>query len=270
MEQSPEKEEDAVAKVRFQHQIVTYDVGGRAVLAARAYDSAGRRLKLDRFGNRDSQDGSVNYFWGEPAKLELVISHRRFEKLIPFEIVRNAADKQAVTVFKQEVATRRKVVKTLLELHALRDQLDGYDDLAGLYYLNDKAGQMRKRSSVDVARACPLGAERTGYKAQPYEGYFFGYVPAKQVEDKTEPYQRDKSKKRAYAWARGELEVYPLTELPALVAWPKDPSMPTYVASEIFEQVYMKKLDGETVKALSALPSGDGWSRVEFLQTPEE
>ena len=139
------------------------------------------------------------------------------------------------------------------------------DDLAGLYYLYYRNGKKpMKLFGKDIAHSDPAGQERFGYKAEPYKGYYFAVLSGAEANGVNKKYNR-RSKKARFVWEKGIIDTSALTRHPDLVAIPQDRSQPTFFLQ--WGQVFMKPLNGKTLKYLPENYDKKGWMEAKFIES---
>ncbi len=206
------------------------------------------------------------YFWGQPVTFVVDVATKSIEKLIPFEIKQRQVDEAAYGAFKKDIKIHREVVKILKEIGQARnrDHSSYGDDLAGLYYLyNNKKNPMRLINKL-VAHSDPAGQARFGYKLKPYKGYYFTVLSGIEANGAKTSYKR-RSKEKTFTWEKGSFTALPFTQLPDLVAIPKDKTQPTFFLQ--WNQVYMKQLNGSKLKYLPQNHYNTGWVEAKYIAT---
>jgi len=250
------------AKARFFRNEVTWVAGKAKVLAAAAYDGAGRRLKEGRRGS--GKEGEYRHYWGLPAKLELVVSHQTIQKRLPIEIVKRETNAERFAEYKAQLADQRAVSIALQQIQKAAQRRWGRcDGIAGFHYFHDKEGKPLALIPQEYAHACPEGAERFGYEVVPYAGYYFSCVPAKMKEGKPVPLRRQSAKKE-FAWDEGKIQIEPYAEQAAIAAWPKDPSQPTFI-QKAWGGPLLKYVEGKRVEAMPEDAQKEGWVEMSFM-----
>jgi len=254
------------AKLRFDRNLIQWKAGQHPLMNFTAFDAEGRQLKY-RHGPPPRDGGQGRLCWGQPAKAQLVISQESLERTFPFEMLLPEADREAFAKYKQQIANRKKVYDALKKISSVSRRASG-EALAGLYYLHDLRGREEDRKPlklipIEVAHACPEGAERFGYEVKPYAGYFFSVLGYKMQQGKKTPYQRPATEAE-YQWEKGKFKALPFWEPPGIVAYPQDPSSPTFIVS--WSSVYMKELGGKRPEAFPESPHKEKWAQVRFLK----
>ena len=146
-------------------------------MALYAFDANGRRLKTEygtSVGSATSQRA-----WGQPQRIELVVSGKTIEKILDVDMAREGTDKMAFAAFKRRVPDYHRALAALMQIEkAVQQAPYGYDEIAGLHYLHDRQGQPLRKLPIELAHACPQGAKRFGYEPKPFGGYYFCATPA--------------------------------------------------------------------------------------------
>jgi len=250
---------DQPVRLRFDHQIVSFDAGDAEVLQMRATDGSGRWLKADM--QSQSPEGALQqYYWGPPNRVEIVLSYRELDKRFPFEIVFGDVDSKALAEFQAKLADRRAVVAALKQISQADEP---YESVAGLHYLYNFAGEPEPQIPAEVALACPDAAELYGYEVKPFHGYYFGFTKAYQQGGQTRQFQREPYQAK---WKGGDIEVSIFRgQRPMVVAWPVDQSQPTFVSSP-FGDVRLQSLGGKRVEVAPDLSEFQDWVRVSSVE----
>ena len=252
--------------VSFNKNEISCSPGKSQIIQAMAYDSFGKRLKQD---NRYSSKGGKRkiYFWGQPASFEMDLSTKTLEKKFKFDIKQRPLDDKAYQKFKSTIDNHRDIVTTMKSVDRARRKDRSYygDDLAGLYYLYYRNGKKpMKLFGKDIAHSDPAGQERFGYKAEPYKGYYFAVLSGAEANGVNKKYNR-RSKKARFVWEKGIIDTSALTRHPDLVAIPQDRSQPTFFLQ--WGQVFMKPLNGKTLKYLPENYDKKGWMEAKFIES---
>ena len=243
-------------RFRIDRNQITYETGDLKVMSVAALDAAGRRLKTE-YGSQTA-GAKTDRVWGQPERVELVVSGKTIQKIIEVDIVRDGTDQTAFAAFKQQIPQHHGALAALMQIErAVRQGPYGYDEIAGLHYLHGRQQEPLRLIPTELAHACPQGAERFGYEPRPFNGYYFTRLP--QEGQSNSP----SGKAQMFRWAEGEFEVQPNGNR-TLVAIPQDENHPTFLIR--WSSTYMRFLGG---KRLEAAPSRmEGWSEVSFVQTP--
>jgi len=255
-------------ELRFNLNLVEYVAGPHQVLDFRLYDKDGRELKANS-GPSSKPGGQARLCWGQPTRARIVISQEAIAKVFSFEQALPTADAGAFAKYKQQIADQKKVFDALKQISNSSRQVNGYgDDLAGLYYLYSLRGREEDRKPlklilIEVAHACPEGAERFGYEAKPYAGYLFSVVQHKIQQGEKKPYRRA-PKEVEFQWENGKFKALPFWEPVGIVAYPQDPSSPTFILS--WGIVYMKEIGGKKPEAFPENVWKEKWAQVNFLK----
>jgi predicted Zn finger-like uncharacterized protein len=252
--------------VSFYKNEVSYSTGQSLIIQVMAYDSFGKLLKQ---GNRSSSKGGKRkiYFWGQPAGFEMDLSTKTLEKKIKFDIKQRPLDDKIYQKYKDTIDNHRDIVATMKSIDRARRKDRSYygDDLAGLYYLYFPSGMKpMKLFGKDIAHSDPAGQKRFGYKAEPYKGYFFTVLSGAEANGIKKEYSR-RSKKAKFVWEKGSVNTSALTRHPDLVAIPQDRSQPTFFLQ--WGQVFMKPLNGKTLKYLPENYDKKGWMEAKFIES---
>ena len=251
--------------VSFNKNEVSYGAGKAQIIQVMAYDSFGKRLKQ---GNHSSSQGGKRniYFWGLPASFEIDLSTKTLEKRIEFDIKQKPLDEKAYQEYKKTIDNQRRIVTTLKSVDRARRKDRSYygDDLAGLYYLYSPNGKKPMMLfDKEIAHSDPAGQKRFGYQVKPYRGYSFTVLSGAEANGVNKQYKR-RSKKAKFAWKKGTITTPALTRHPDLVAIPTDKSQPTFFLQ--WGQVFMKPLNGETLKYLPENYYKKGWVEAKFIE----
>ena len=251
--------------VSFNKNEVSYSTGQSQIIQVMAYDSFGKRLKQ---GNRSSSKGGKRkiYFWGQPASFEMDLSTRTLEMKSKFDIKQKPLDDKIYQKYKSTIDNHRDIVTTIKSVDRARRKDRSYygDDLAGLYYLYYRNGkQPMKLFGKDIAHSDPAGQKRFGYDAKPFKGYYFTVLSGAEANGVNKEYRR-RSKKAKFVWEKGSVNTAALTRHPDLVAIPQDKSQPTFFLQ--WGQVFMKPLNGETLKYLPENYDKKGWMEAKFIE----
>lgn len=250
------------AKARFSRNEVTWVAGKAKVLEVAAYDGAGRRLKEGRRGS--GKEGERRYYWGQPARLELVVSHETIRKRLPIEIVKRETDAERFAKYKAQLGAQRAVSIALQQIQKAAQRRWGRcDDIAGFHYFHDRKGKPLGLIPQEYAHACADGAQRFGYAVVPYSGYYFSFVRAKMKGGKTVPLRRQDAKKEL-SWDKGKIQIEPYAEQAAITAWPKDPSQPTFIR-KAWGDPLLKYVEGKRVEVMPENAQKEGWVEASFL-----
>jgi len=196
--------------------------GGIQVMA---YDSFGKQLKQGSYSSSKGGNRTI-YFWGQPARFEMDLSTKTLEKKIEFEIKQRPLAEKAYQAYKKTIDNQRSIVTTLKSIDRARRKDRSYygDDLAGLFYLyRPKAQKPMRLFAQDIAHSDPAGQKRFGYKAKPYQGYYFTVLSGAEANSVNQAYRR-RSKKSKFSWKKGRITTTALTRHPDLVAIPADKS----------------------------------------------
>jgi predicted Zn finger-like uncharacterized protein len=251
--------------VDFDKNEISYGTGNGQIIQMAAYDSFGKRLKQGNFSARKGDRRKI-YFWGQPARFEMDISTKTLEKNIKFDIKQKPLDEKAYLEYQKAIDGHRGIVSTLKSIDRARRKDRSYygDDLAGLYYLyGRKAKKPMRLFAKDIAHSDPAGQKRFGYKAKPYKGYYFTVLLGAQTRGVNQEYKR-RSKKTKFTWKKGHVTTMALTRHPDLVAIPADTSQPTFFLQ--WGQVFIKPLNGETLKYLPENHYENGWVEAKFIE----
>ena len=230
-------------RVRFDKQIVTAALGAGRALDFRAYDAAGRSLKAGRTDPRRADDAQW-YFWGQPARVELVVSFEQIDQTIPFEIVHREVDEAAYDQFKQTLNDEREVIRALQQIQQqmYRAYRPGdYDSIADFHFLHDRDGQPQRAVPAAVAHACPDAQARYGFQLTPFHGYYFGLITEFEQGGSRQPYGRSPTAVEQ-AWDGGRVAILGFTDRPVPAAWPVNPRQPSFLT--VYRSVHAKLLDG--------------------------
>jgi predicted Zn finger-like uncharacterized protein len=251
--------------VSFNKNEVSYGAGKTQIIQVMAFDSFGKRLKQ---GNHSSSQGGKRsiYFWGQPASFEMDLSTKTLEKRIEFDIKQRPLDEKAYQAYKKTIDNQRRIVTTLKSVDRARRKDRSYygDDLAGLYYLYSPKGKKPMMLfDKEIAHSDPAGQKRFGYRLKPYRGYSFTVLSGAEANGVNQEYKR-RSKKGKFAWKKGTITTSALTRHPDLVAIPIDKSQPTFFLQ--WGQVFMKPLNGETLKYLPENYHKKGWVEAKFIE----
>ena len=245
-------------KIRIDRNQISYKTGDLKVMDVAAMDVSRRRLKTE-FGNQS--DGAISHLvWGQPVRVELVVSGKTIEKVVEVSIVREGTDPTAFAAYKRQIPKYHRTLAAMMQIErAVRKAPYGYDEIAGLHYLHDRKRKPLQLIPTELAHACPQGADRFGYEPQPFSGYYFERLP--QQSQRNPP----SGKPRVFRWSKGEFEVPPSGNR-NLVAIPQDKNHPTFFVR--WGTTYMKFLGGQRLQAVPTQPRAEGWSEVSFIQTP--
>ncbi len=251
--------------VSFNKNEISYSAGKTQIIQVMAYNSFGKRLKQGNYSSNKRGKRKI-YFWGQPARFEMDLSTKTLAKKIKFDLKQRPLDDKAYQKYKRTIDNHRDIVTTLKSVDRARRKDRSYygDDLAGLYYLYHRKGQKpMKLFSRDIAHSDPAGQKRFGYKVKPYKGYYFAVLSGAEADGVNKEYKR-RSKKTNFAWKKGRVTTSALTRHPDLVAIPVDKSQPTFFLQ--WGQVFMKPLDGETLKYLPENYHKKGWVEAKFIE----
>ncbi len=251
--------------VSFNQNEISYRAGKAHVIQVMAYDSFGKQLKQGNSARSKGGNRHV-YFWGQPARCELDLSTKTLEKKIKFDIKQRPLNDTAYQEYKRAIDNHRDVVTTLKSIDRARRTDRSYygDDLAGLYYLYGSKGQKPMGLfDKDIAHSDPAGQKRFGYKAKPHKGYYFTVLSGAEANGVNKEYKR-RSEKADFVWKKGRIRTAALTRHPDLVAIPADKSQPTFFLQ--WGQVFMKPLNGETLKYLPENYYKKGWVEANFIE----
>ncbi|MGD8254682.1 MAG: hypothetical protein PVJ11_09110 [Syntrophobacterales bacterium] len=250
--------------VLFNKNKISFNVGKLKIIQFMAYDADGKRLMKGRSGS--SNGGKMEaYFWGQPAKFVVDTAGKSINKLIVFNIKHRGVDQKAYDSYRKDIAKHREVVKTLKAIARARkrDYFFNYgDDLAGLYYLNNRHNKPRKMINQTVAHSDPAGQKRFGYKVKPYKGYYFTVFSGIEEEGKQKAYTRQ-SQEKTYTWEKGSITTKPLNTQPDIVAIPTDKNQPTFYIE--WDRVYMKYLNGTKLRYKPNHYTSAGWVTADFI-----
>ncbi len=245
-------------KFRIDRNQITYKTGDLALMAVDVFDATGRHLRTE-YGSQG--DGATSQrVWGQPDRVELVVSGKTIERVIKVDIARDGTDPAAFAAFKQQIPQYHRAFAALMQVQqAVRKGPHGYDEIAGLHYLHGRTRKPLRLIPIELAHACPQGAERFGYQPQPFSGYYFARLPA----DGQNNSQAGQVKK--FRWAEGEFEVK-ASGNQAIAAIPKDVNYPTFIFR--WGTAYMKFLGDKRLQAVPSQPGQDGWSEVSLVRSP--
>jgi hypothetical protein len=245
-------------KFRIDQNQITYKTGDFAVMAVAAFDARGRRLRTE-YG-KQANGATSQLVWGQPDRVELVVSGKTIEKIIKVDIARDGTDQAAFATFKRQIPQYHQALSALMRVQqAVSQGPYGYDEIAGLHYLHDRKQKPLRLIPIQLAHACPQGAERFGYRPQPLGGYYFGRLPSDGQNNS------HVGQARTFHWDKGEFEVK-ASGNQAVVAMPKDDNHPTFMVR--WGSAYMKFLGSKRLKAVPSQPSQDGWSEMSLVQLP--
>jgi hypothetical protein len=115
-----------------------------------------------------------------------------------------------------------------------------------------------------IAQSDPLGQKRFGYRLKPYKGYYFTVLSGTESNGVKQDYPKQ-SKKKMFAWHKGTFKMTPFAQSPDLVAIPEDKSQPTFFLQ--WGQVYMKQLNGSSLKYLPQDYYSQGWVEAAFIES---
>jgi predicted Zn finger-like uncharacterized protein len=250
--------------VSFDKNEVTYSTGKAHAIQAMAYDEYGKRLKQGNYTSIKRGERKI-YFWGQPTRFEMDLATQTLEKKINFDIKQRSLDEKAYQEFKTTIDNQRDVVTALKSVDRARRKDRSYygEDLAGLYYLyHRKKKKPMMLLDKDIAHSDPAGQKRFGYKVKPYKGYYFSVLSGAEANGVNKDYKR-RSKKTKFVWKKGRITTSALTRHPDLVAIPQDKAQPTFFLQ--WGQVFMKPLNGETLKYLPENYYKKGWVEVKFI-----
>ncbi len=246
-------------KFRIDRNQITYKTGDLAVMAVAAFDAVGRRLKTE-YG-RQASGATSQRVWGQPSRVQLVVSGKTIEKIIKVDIARDGTDEAAFAEFKRQIPLYHRAIAALMQVEqAVRRGPNGYDGIAGLHYLHDQKQRPLRLIPMELAHACPQGAKRFGYRPQPFGGYYFLRLPS---GDQT---NSRSGQARTFRWDKGEFELKASGNNLTMVATPKEDNDPTFLVR--WGSAYMKFLGGERLQAVPSQLKQDGWSEVSFIETP--
>jgi hypothetical protein len=251
--------------VGFNKNEISYGAGNAQIIQVMAYDSFGKRLKQGNFSARNGGSRKI-YFWGQPARFEMDLSTKTLEKKIEFEIKQRPLAETAYQAYKKTIDDQRSIVTTLKSVDRARRKDRSYygDDLAGLYYLyGRKAKKPMRLFTKDIAHSDLAGQNRFGYKAKAHKGYYFTVLSGSEAKGVNQKYKR-RSQKAKFVWKKGRITTTALTRHPDLVAIPADSSQPTFFLQ--WGQVFMKPLNGETLKYLPENYQKKGWVEAKFIE----
>ena len=251
--------------VSFNKNEISYDAGKAQIIQVMAYDSFGKQLKQSSLSSRNGGNRHI-YFWGQPVRFEMDLSTKTLEKKIEFEIKKRPLAEKAYQAYKKTIDNQRSIVTALKSVDRARRKDRSYygDDLAGLYYLySPKAKKPMGLFAKDIADSDPAGQTRFGYKAKPYKGYYLTVLSGAEAKGVNQGYKR-RSKKTEFSWEKGRVTTATLTRHPDLVAIPADKSQPTFFLQ--WGQVFMKPLNGETLKYLPENYYKKGWVEAKFIE----
>jgi predicted Zn finger-like uncharacterized protein len=249
--------------VTFDKNQVTFDAGSSAVLQVTAYDAKDGQL---RKGNHASRNGSkrTHSFWGQPAIFVMDVATGKVTQTFDFDIHQNSVNPTAYKAFKDEIALQGEIVAALKSISRTRKKhySAGGETLAGLYYLHHKQSKPMKLIERAIAHSDPVGKSRYGYQLKPYKGYHFSYLAGTMENGAKKEYNR-KSRVKKFTWKKGSFKTKPYRSLPDIIAYPTDRTKPTFIL--VWDGVYMKYLNGDTIKYIPAkLYSGD-WLKSNFV-----
>jgi hypothetical protein len=231
---------------------------GVFTLKFRAFDADGRELLTNAYGTQPRVPTRSVTCWGQIQKVQIAVATKEIKKTIPFEILKEGADKTAFEAFKKKSALEVAFEK---ELHPLGQALRNYqkppiDNFAGLHFNHDRNGKPHKGISEELARACQAGAKRYGYEAAPYKGYFISLLDKQIQGGKEVLFHRSKS---VIKWNGGEAEVTALRSA-ALLIHPTDAGSATYLIDN-WGNLYKKYLKGEKPSVMPDVWK-DGWLQI--------
>ncbi len=249
-------------RLSFRQNEITYQPGRANVIRVRAYDAQNRRLKMDNYSS-SGKGRHTRYFWGIPVKVEMdaVLSH--LERTIDFDLRQRPIDKKAYGAFKKEVAQRKKIVAALKKVYQVRRKaFKQYgEDLAGFYFLRGTASEPALEKAV--ALSDPKGEARFGYRAQPFNGYYFTVLPKSQKMLDTLEKTRQK-KGRPYTFKGKTITALPVRSFPDLAAIPKDKAKPAFFLR--WGRVYMNHLNGQALAHVPDNHYNSDWKEVKFVE----
>jgi DNA-directed RNA polymerase subunit RPC12/RpoP len=252
--------------VTFNQNEITLSAGKFDIIQIMAYDARGRRLEKDNY-TRHKDGKLILYFWGMPAKLELDVVSKKIKKTIHFDIRQRPVQEEAYVKFQVDIENQGDVVKTLKAIDsARRKNRTGYgEDVAGLYYVYDrKKKKPMKLIDKKIAHSDPVGQKRFGYTLKSYKGYYFTVLSGTESNGVQKEYPKH-SKKKLFAWHKGTFKTIPYIQSPDIVAIPADKSQPTFFLQ--WDQVYMKQLNGSSLKYLPQDYYSHGWVEAQFIES---
>ena len=250
--------------VSFNKNEISYGADKVQIIQVMAYDSFGKRLKQGNYSSSKGGNRKI-YFWGQPTRFEMDLATKILTKKIEFEIKQRPLEAKAYRKYKDNIDNHRNIVSILKSIDRARRKDRSYygDDLAGLYYLYGRKSKKPMRLFAKViAHSDPAGQKRFGYKAKPYNGYYFTVLSGTEAKGLKKGYKR-RSKKTKFVWKKGRVSTSALTRHPDLVAIPEDQSQPTFFLQ--WGQVFMKPLKGETLKYLPENHYKEGWAEAKFI-----
>jgi predicted Zn finger-like uncharacterized protein len=251
--------------VDFNQNEISYGTGKAHIIQVAAYDSLGKRLKQDSYSSNQGGRRKI-YFWGQPARFEMDLATKTLQKKIKFDIRQKPLTEEAYLAYQETIEHHRNIVATLKSIDRARRQDRSYygDDLAGLYYLyGRKTKKPMHLLAEDIAHSDPAGQKRFGYKAKPFNGYYFTILSGAEVNGVNKAYKR-RSKKAQFTWQKGRITTSSLTRHPDLVAIPADTTQPTFFLQ--WGQVFMKPRKGETLKYVPGNFYEKGWVEAQFIE----
>jgi len=217
--------------VTFNKNEITLNAGQADIIQTMAFDDQGRRLKKDNY-TRHGDGKLFLYFWGIPAKFEMDVVSGKVKKNIHFDIRQRPVQEEAYLKFQVDAENQGDVVKTLKAIAAAqRKNRTGYQaDIAGLYYIYDrKKKKPMKLINGKIAQSDPAGQKRFGYRLKPYKGYYFTVLSGTESNGVKQDYPKQCKKK-------------------------------------MFE-VYMKQLNGSSLKYLPQDYYSQGWVEAKFIES---
>ena len=199
--------------------------------------------------------------------MELDVVSKKIKKTIHFDIKQRPVQEESYVKFQVDIENQGAVVKTLKAIaSARRKNRTGYgDDVAGLYYVYDrKKKKPMKLIDKKIAHSDPLGQKRFGYTLKPYKGYYFTVLSGTESNGVQKEYLKH-SKKKLFACHQGTFKTIPYIQPPDIVAIPADKSQPTFFLQ--WDQVYMKQLNGSSLKYLPQDYYSQGWVEAKFIES---
>ena len=246
-------------KVRIELNQVTRQIPeGSTALELKAFNADGRALRASGWSAVTNQREERRSYWGAVERVRLVVSQRKIEKAVPFEILKGPAAQTAFEALKKRVAAEQEVEA---ELKAVTKVMrtwprPTFEHFAGLYYVFNDKGEPQKKIPQEMAQANKAGAERFQYEPKPYKGYTFRMLDEYVQGGKQQKFGTFRKKAK---WAGGEGEIGSRQQTAFLIS-PVDPKCPTYVINQ-HGQLFKKYLQGQAVEVLPDLWK-DKWQQI--------
>jgi len=218
-------------------------------------------------------------YYGEPESVLIYGSSGSFDRSFPFEFEVGDYDKADFAVYKEEIISRNQVLNALESFAKVkRNRFNSpetcSEGIAGLHFLHDEDGKPQEQIPLEIAQADPLMAERFGYTAKPYHGYYFYLCDSEEADPDASPLFDIGEEKKPdgslnlrmgqeveHVWKGGSFKA-PLMNIHSVNAVPVKEGMPSYHVRLVYKAIYSKVNGTKPNRLAPHTFSNDSWEQV--------